>query len=232
MNMSSLYNRLIYRDFLGYGLPGAIFFASLMLTLSPIKVNDTFLNLFEKISMLKIFLLIGIGFVFCHLIAVIPRKVFRKESIRVVLIQNAINDFRIKAILPLLIQFFNTIFGEDSWQKTGCIQKLEILDRYTSSNKLQTDMLYRIRSIKIFLENSAFLLPTAIFLLIGKINIMNFSIITSAIIFLVVGFILAILSVWGRKNVEVIENQEIFSIFIEHNISNKDKIYISFTQEE
>ncbi len=220
MDFSSLYNRFLYRDLLGYGLPGAIFVISFLIALSPIEINNNDIDLLKDISFAKIVLLIGLGFIFAHLVSVIPRYIFRKKCIRKRPIQKALDFYRTKAVMSFLIEGYDDLFGKGAWERDDVIRKREILFIFVKARNIQTDMLYRITSMKIFLENSTFLLPPAMILFSVNMQIPSISL-SSCKVFLIIAAIILGLSIWGRQNVEMFEDREIFMNFLKYYMREK-----------
>lgn len=229
MNASGFYNRLIYRDLLGYGLPGAIFVFSVLTAASPIKIGDTTINIFESLSTAKLLILLGLGFVTAHPLALLARVIIRKQSMRKKQLKKAFNNYRIILLENLCRDSFDDTFGKGTWDNCNYLEKRELLQRWTSANNLHTDIQNRIESIRIFFENSMIILPLSVLVLATKINIAELSKINSIMVLSGTALLLFLLSLWGQRNVQMLEDRELIFTFIDFKIKD---LKINFTNKK
>lgn len=235
MEISAIYNRLIYRDILGYCLPGVVLIASGLLAVSPISINGRTINPLEPLSTAKLIALLGVGFVIGHLVAVLPRKYLRAENNiarRTRRLERAYANFRIKAIEPILIEAFESVFGNGTWHKLDYLRKGQLVYRWIRAEDLHTDTYNRIESIRIFFENVAFSLPLTMFILATHVRIANLSNEISAGIFVILGITFMILAVLGSRGLEMMEEREVIYIFIDYYLHDKVNVHVEYEKIE
>lgn len=222
MEVTSFYNRVIYRDFLGYILPGSILVASVITVFSPIEIRGRVINPLEDFSATQLIVTLGLGFVFGHLIAVIPRTLLRKEKRWRALSIRSFESYRIKAVEPVLKKGFESAFGKNSWNELDLVQKKELILRYVSANDLaDNDMLHRIESLRIFFENAIFILTLSMLILATNVSIMSLSRTTSALLLGSIGISVALLSFWGLRSTENLQDREMVLTFVDHYIKTR-----------
>ncbi|MCG3154409.1 MAG: hypothetical protein DKINENOH_01003 [bacterium] len=235
MEISAIYNRLIYRDILGYCLPGVVLISSALLAVSPISINGRTINLLEPLSTSKLIALLGLGFVIGHLVAVLPRKYLRAENNiaqRSRRLERAYANFRIKAIEPILIEAFENVFGEGTWSKLDYLRKGQLVYRWIRAKNLHTDTYNRIESIRIFFENVTFSLPLTLFILATHVTIANLSNEISTSVLVILGIVFMILSIWGSRGLEMMEEREVIYIFIDYYLHDKEKVHVEYEMSE
>lgn len=231
MEISAIYNRLIYRDILGYCLPGVVLLASVLLAVSPMSINGRTFNPLEPLSTSKLIALLGVGFVIGHIVAVLPRKYLRAENNivqRTRRLERAYANYRIKAFEPILIEAFESVFGNGTWKRLDYLRKGQLVYRWIRAKNLQTDTYNRIESIRIFFENVTFSLPLTMFILATHIRIANLSNEISGAIFVILGIVFMILAVMGSRGLEMMEEREVIYIFIDYYLHDKVNIRVEY----
>lgn len=231
MEVSTVYNRLIYRDILGYCLPGVILVAAALVAVSPITINDRTINPLEPLSTSKLIALLGLGFVVAHIVAVLPRKYLRAENNvirRTQRLEKAYKSFKIKAIEPILIEAFESIFGNGAWHKLDYLQKGQLVYRWIRAKNLHTDTYNRIESIRIFFENATFILPLTMFILANHVKIAGLPYEISLSIFVILGIIVMIIALLGSRGLEMMEEREVIYIFIDYYLHDKVNVHVQY----
>lgn len=227
MNVASIYNRLVYRDLLGYVLPGSFLLLTIVISISPITIDGVIIDPLESFSIIKLLIVLGFGFILGHLVAVLPRQLLRIKIMRKKQIDLAIKSNRIVDVQELLKLAFARAYGENAWDKYDNMQRRNLMNRWIQAHNLYTDMLNRIESVRIFLENSTFVLPLSMVLISRNIAIGGLSEVTSATILIGLAVALGILSFGGCFNLCILEEREVVYVFVDDYIRSQKECQIS-----
>ena len=219
MEVSDLYQRFVYRDILGYALPGAIFSYSLVILLLPQKINNSI-----EINAATLFLLLGIGFMIGHIVSVLPRELLRKALAN--RIYKKLSEIIDISIYNEIIKFFDSNFEiiDKKWNDIKeNNQRFMLIKRFVKAQGENIDHIERAESIRIFLENAIILIPISLLANLIKLK-QNcfFDFLCLFYIFLGVAIILFLI-IWAYYSVSETIIQFYFDKFFEMNLRSAKK---------
>ena len=207
-NFTQIYHRLIYRDFLGYVLPGALIIMSLIFSFSDKSFFDTFFK-FGELSWAWLMIL-GVSFAVGHILAVIPRHLPNRERKREEGIIRAMEHPRIKRVQE---------FTEDVQTEDDKIKKYEYINRWVNANEKRTELANRLEALRIFFEHMRFAIPCSL-LTYGCIKAYPAKDFWLLIPFLICSILLFVVCTVGYKGILLRELREIVNIYIDSKIQS------------
>lgn len=215
MNAVSLYNRLIYRDLLGYGLPGSILVMTMIISSFPHEIYTKPINVFNIFSTSYLITTLIAGFCVGQIVAVLPRLIFRSKWSRKRKAKKVFSDYRVTPMETIISKAFNSIFGRGSWKKFDDQTKQDLIHRWINTKNLYRDDYFRIRSLRIFFENLVLILPLSTSILVLNNHLSSVLMLNSNIHIITIGAFFTILAIVGKFTLDRIEARETIYIFLE-----------------
>lgn len=211
-NFNQIYNRLIYRDFLGYVLPGSLIIISLIFSFSDKGFSETLFKLGE-LSWAWVMVL-GLSFATGHILAVIPRHLPNREKIREKGIIKAMEHPRIVRLQEYIEQ--GKMNSDDK------IKKFEFINSWINAHNKRTEMANRAEAVRIFFEHMRFALPISL-LIYGIKQSFSSNNYMAIVPFVVVGFVLFGVCTIGYRGILLRELRAVINIYIDSKIQSDNK---------
>lgn len=218
MDWRDTYNRLVYRDLLGYVLPGTIFVLCLTYALSIAGKQQGMILFLSSLSFPSLFLLLACGFLVGHILSVIPRQLPFREKVRTEMITKAFSHPRVERLGHVLQDAFKVEFSALGELTTP--EKYELLARWVQANSKRTDLIDRLESLRLFFDNCRVILPLSILVLVRSVQIGSFDQTESSIIVGCLAILVFAICHIGHRGLLLRELREFILVFIDNHLAS------------